>query len=95
MQRKGLNDVTNHDCNNVMQACELVVRTGYSEIWLPALPVTQATTWQLITFSGSKPSARRNHIAAWSDTANGLYMQSGWAGGGGLRRSGRAGTGAS
>ena len=40
-------------------------------------PVTQATTWELMSPSGSKPSARRYHIAGWSDAANGFYIHGG------------------
>ena len=60
---------------------------------LPPLPGMQATTWQLISPSGSKPSARYGHVAAWSDAANGLYLHGGYASSGaGLGRSGRFGT---
>ena len=38
---------------------------------------SQATTWQLITFSGSKPSGRWKHAAAWSIAADGLYIHGG------------------
>ena len=44
--------------------------------WVP-LPVPQATTWELISFSGAKPSARYGHVAAWSEAANGLYIHGG------------------
>ena len=53
----------------------------------------QATTWQLITFAGSKPSALTGHVAAWSDAADGLYIHGGWTGSSwGLRRLGGSGT---
>ena len=69
-------------------ACDLVVRINSSELWLPPLRVMQATTWQLITFAGSKPSGRYYHVGAWSDAADGLYIHGGWTASVGLRRSG-------
>ena len=34
--------------------------------------------WELINASGSKPSGRNSHVAAWSDAANGMYILGGW-----------------
>ena len=39
--------------------------------------VMQATMWELVTPSGSAPSARYSHVAAWSDAANGMYIHGG------------------
>ena len=60
------------------------------------LTVSQATTWELISFSGNKPSGRNNHVAAWSNAAGGFYIHGGEdANGGGLRRSGEQWNGVS
>ena len=34
----------------------------------------QGNAWQQITTSGSPPSERDSHAAAWSDAADGLYI---------------------
>ena len=34
----------------------------------------QGNAWQQITPSGTPPTARRLHVAAWSDTVDGLYI---------------------
>ena len=58
-------------------ACEHLFRIICSEFRSPPLRVMQANTWQQITFTGSKPSARYDHVAAWSDAADGLYIHGG------------------
>ena len=59
------------------QARELLYPAGSSEFWLLLLFVMQATMWELVTPSGSAPSARYSHVAAWSDAANGMYIHGG------------------
>ena len=85
MQRSDLTNVANDASKKVAQACEPVVQIGSSissRFWLPPQPVTQATTWELITFASSKPSAWHSHVAAWSDAADGLYIHGGEVGSG-------------
>ena len=44
------------------------------------VPRTQANAWQRIRPSGNALIARYGHVAAWSDTADGLYIHGGYTG---------------
>ena len=41
----------------------------------------QGNSWQQITPSGSPPTARYEHVGAWSTSADGLYIFGGYDGG--------------
>ena len=41
----------------------------------------QGNSWQQLTPSGTAPSARSGHSAAWSDVAAGMYIFGGYAAG--------------
>jgi len=44
-------------------------------------PGFQANEWEALSPGGSIPSARREHTAVWSDTADGFYVFGGFDGG--------------
>ena len=65
-------------------------RCGGVILWLTAFRVPQATAWQLISPVGDKPNVRQEHAAAWSDTADGLYIHGGYDGSRALSKSVRS-----